>query len=162
MVDCIEHRYYALFKERVDEFRIYTLGIHISHISVVDILTKAFYIHRCTFLGLDDIAVSSSKTYGIAAFSLQQGSDVLVTPSGIHHSDNLQCLLIGHPTSFHHLRHHAHSLLHLACHHSAAMHQDLHPRHRREILDKLPQQLGIVHHITTYLNYLYHSYVKRN
>ena len=105
---------------------------------------------------LDGVAVSSGEADGVASCGLEEGSDVLVAPSGVYHGHDLQRLFVGDSAAFDHLRNHAHLLLHLACHDSAAMNENLHSRHCCKILDKLPQQFRVVHHIAAYLDYLYH------
>ena len=158
MIDGVEYRHHTFFKQRIYELGIHAFRSDISDKSVVDAFAEALDMHRSPFCRLDRIAVRSTQADRIAAFGLQQCCDVLAAPSGIHHSDDLQSLLIGHPSALDHLRYHPHRLLHLARHHSAAMHQHLHARHSREIPDKLPQQLGIVYNISSYLDNFNHVF----
>ena len=109
--------------------------------------------HKVAYPAIDWIAFGNDF---VASLGLKKSGDVLVAPSGINHRDHLESLLIGHPSTLDHLRHHTHALLHLARHDSAPMHEYLHPRHGGKIPDKLPQKHRIVNYISTYLYNFYH------
>ena len=157
MVDRIEDRNDALLKERVYERGIHAVCGNIAYIAVIHILSETFHIYRRSFFCPYGVAVGSGKTYGIAAFGLKQGCDVLVAPSRIYHGDDLERFSVGDSPAFYHHRIHAHFLLHLACHDPSSMNQNLHSRHGCEVLDKLPKKYGIVHDIASYLDNLYHN-----